>query len=99
MNWDYRVVFEDNCYTIRTVYYDEYGTIVACSEKGIEPSGDSIEMLQEELDLLQAALKKKVLSIADLPTQTHPPQLKRGKSLSAVREQLGLQSEIVKSDV
>jgi hypothetical protein len=93
MNWDYRVVFEDNCYTIRTVYYDEHGTIVACSEKGIEPSGDSIEMLQEELDLLQAALKKPVLSVADLPAQTHPPQVKRGKSLSAVRAELGLQPE------
>lgn len=93
MHWDYRVVLEDDCYTIRTVYYDEKEQIIACSEKGVEPHGDSIESLQTELELLQAALTKTVLSATDLPTQTHPPKVKRGKSLSDVRQQLGLESE------
>lgn len=93
MNWDYRVILEDDCYTIRTVYYDENGTIAACSDRGIEPTGDSLESLQIEIEILQEALTKTVLSAAELPTQTHPPKVKRSKSLSAVRQQLGLESE------
>lgn len=94
MHWDYRVFFEDGRYTIRTVYYDERGAITACSQKSVEPFGESLENLQEELNLLQAALKKKVLCASDIPTQTVRPKAKRGKSLQAVRQQLGLQSEI-----
>lgn len=99
MNWDYRVIFEDGCYTIRPVYYEKDGTIIACSEKGIEPSGESMETLQTELDLLQSALTKPVLSVADLPTQTHPPQVQRGKSISAVRAELGLEPETANLDI
>ncbi len=96
MHWDYRVFFEDNGYTIRTVYYDERGEIAACSEKAIEPFGESLENLKEELNLLQAALQKKVLSASDVPNQTVRPKVKRGKSLQAVRQQLGLDSEAKK---
>ncbi len=96
MHWDYRVFLEDGGYTIRTVYYDERGAIVAFSEKPIEPFGESLEELQEELNLLQVALKKKVLSTSDIPAQSVRPKVKRGKSLKAVRQQLGLQSEVAK---
>ncbi len=96
MHWDYRVFFEDNGYTIRTVYYDDRGEIAACSEKPIQPFGESLENLQEELNLLQAALQKKVLSASDVPNQTVRPKVKRGKSLQAVRQQLGLDSEAKK---
>ncbi|MEQ8961113.1 MAG: hypothetical protein RLP02_24850 [Coleofasciculus sp. C2-GNP5-27] len=94
MHWDYRVFFEDDGYTIRTVYYDDRGAIAACSEKPIEPFGESLEDLQDELNLLQAALKKKVLSASDVPDQSLRPKVKRGKSLKAVREQFGLQAEV-----
>ncbi|MBD0347458.1 MAG: hypothetical protein ICV63_22085, partial [Coleofasciculus sp. Co-bin14] len=90
MHWDYRVFFEDGGYTFRTVYYDDRGAITTCSEKPIEPFGESLEDLQEELNLLQAALKKKVLSASDVPAQSLRPKVKRGKSLQAVRQQLGL---------
>jgi hypothetical protein len=50
--WDYRVFSEDGGYTIRTVYYDDRGAITACSEKPIEPFGESLEALQEELNRL-----------------------------------------------
>jgi hypothetical protein len=96
MHWDYRVFFEDNGYTIRTVYYDDHGAIAACSEKPIAPFGESLEDLQDELNLLQAALKKNVLSASDLPEQSVRPKVKRGKSLKAVREQLGLHKEAAK---
>ncbi len=96
MHWDYRVLLEDGGYTIRTVYYDDEGTIVACSEKSLEPFGESLEALQEELNLLQTAITKKVISASDIPPQTVRPKVKRGKSLAAVRQQLGLQPEVVK---
>ncbi|HAG82138.1 MAG TPA: hypothetical protein DCL61_13470 [Cyanobacteria bacterium UBA12227] len=94
MHWDYRVFWEEGGYTIRTVYYDDRGAIVACSEKPIEPFGESLEELQDELNLLQAALKKKVLSAADVPDQKVRPKVKRGKSLQAVRQQLSLDAEV-----
>jgi hypothetical protein len=96
MHWDYRVFFEEDGYTIRTVYYDDHDAITACSEKPVEPFGESLEDLQEELNLLQAALKKKVLCESDVPVQNVRPKVKRGKSLQAVRQQLGLQSEVAK---
>jgi hypothetical protein len=45
MHCDYRVFFEDGGYTFRTVYYDDRAAIVACSEKPIEPFGESLEEL------------------------------------------------------
>jgi len=96
MNWDYRVFVEDSGYTIRTVYYDDHDAIATCSEKPIEPFGESLEDLQDELNLLQAALKKNVLSASDVPEQSVRPKVKRGKSLKTVREQLGLQKEAAK---
>lgn len=95
MHWDYRVFLEDDGYIICTVYYDECGEIAACSEKSVELFGESLEELQEELNLLQAALKKKVLCATDIPNQTVRPKAKRGKSLQVVRQQLGLNSEVV----
>jgi hypothetical protein len=97
MNWDYRVFFEDGGYTIRTVYYDDKGAIAACSEKETMPFGESLEELQEELNQLLAALKKPVLSADDVPPQSDRPTAKRGKSLQAVRQQLGLRSQIAKA--
>jgi hypothetical protein len=98
MHWDYRVFFEDGGYTIRTVYYDDRGAITACSQKAVEPFGESLEDLQEELNLLQAALKQKVLSASDVPVQGVPPKVNRGKSLQAVRQQFGLQPKVAKED-
>ncbi|NES21594.1 MAG: hypothetical protein F6K41_22365 [Symploca sp. SIO3E6] len=96
MHWDYRVLFEDGNYTICSVYYDERGVIRACSQKSVEPFGESLEELQEELNLLQAALKKKVLFVSDLPAQQVSPKGKKGKSLQEVRQQLGLQPKVAK---
>jgi hypothetical protein len=89
MHWDYRVFFEDGGYTFRTVYYDARAAIVACSEKPIDPFGESLEELQKELNLLQADLSKKVLSVSDVPPQSVRPKVKRGKSLSCYALKLG----------
>jgi hypothetical protein len=99
MNWDYRVFFEDGCYTIRTVYYDETGAIAACSEKETAPYGESLTELQSELNQLLAALKKPVISADNVPPPSDRPKAKRGKSLQAVRQQLGLRSEITKESL
>ena len=96
MYWDYRVFLEDGGYTIRTVYYDDRGAIAACAAKETAPFGESVEELQEELNLFLAALKKPVISASDVPPQSDRPKAKRGKSLQAVRQQLGLRSPITK---
>ncbi|WP_293349123.1 MULTISPECIES: hypothetical protein [unclassified Microcoleus] len=96
MNWDYRVFLEDAGYTIRTVYYDDMGTIAACAEKETAPFGELVEELQEELNLFLAALKKPIISASDVPLPSDRPKAKRGKSLQAVRQQLGLRSPITK---
>ena len=96
MNWDYRVFFEDGGYTIRTVYHDEKGAIAAFSEKETAPYGESLVELQEELNQLLAALKKQVISADDVPASSDGSKVKRGKSLQAVRQQLGLRSQITK---
>jgi hypothetical protein len=96
MHWDCRVFFEDGIFTIRRVYDDDRGAIAACFEKDSAHEGESLEELQAELHLLQEALKKQVLSASDLPKNGDRPQAKKGKSLQAVRQQLGLQSEVAK---
>ena len=96
MYWDDRVFLEDGGYTIRTVYYDDRGAIAACSEKESAHEGESLAEIKEELNQLLAALKKQVISADDVPAQSDRPKAKRGKSLQAVRQQLGLQSEITK---
>ncbi|WP_293342462.1 hypothetical protein [Microcoleus sp. CAWBG58] len=56
-----------------------------------------MEELQEELNLFLAALKKPVILASDVPLPSDRPQAKRGKSLQAVRQQLGLRSQIISS--
>lgn len=99
MHWNYRLFFEEGIYTIRTVYYKESGAIAACSEKESAPFGEFLAELQEELNLFQEALKQPVISASDLPSnKSDRPQLKRSKSLQAVRQQRGLRSEIAKGN-
>jgi hypothetical protein len=54
-------------------------------------------MMQDlRLNQLLAALKKQVISVADVPPPSDRPKAKRGKSLQAVRQQLGWRSQIAK---
>lgn len=66
--WNYRVFHEDNGdFVIREVYYADDGSIVACSERAVEPYGQSLDELARDLELFTAALSQPVLTLADVP--------------------------------
>jgi hypothetical protein len=71
MTWEYRVFQEANGdYIIREVFYDDQGNITACTQDAVEPMGNSLRALTEDLAAFQAALKLPVLTLEDIPKQT-----------------------------
>jgi hypothetical protein len=100
MRWNYRVVLEEDYYTLREVYYDNDDSILACAEQPIELGGESLEELTTLLKEVQVALNEPILTAAELPSQpSAQPSVKRGTSLEDVRRELGLDSvEIGKSE-
>ena len=68
ITWDYRIFKEDNGdYIIREVFYDEEGCIIGCTEDGVEPFGQSLEDLAEQIEAFKQALTLPVLTLADIP--------------------------------
>lgn len=66
--WNYRAFHEDNGdFVIREVYYADDGSIVACTERAVEPYGVSLDELARDLELFTAALSLPVLTLADVP--------------------------------
>ena len=88
MTWNYRVFREaDGAYVIREVHYNADGSIVACTENAVEPFGETLEELAQDLEYFNEALELPVLTMADIPQPSRKKQKKpRGKNLS--REQL-----------
>lgn len=95
MYWNYRVIFEDDLYTIRTVFYDEADQILACSEEAIDLTGESCQELQSQAELILKALQLPVLSVADLPPIESRPVFRRGISLAAARDRLAKMPEVI----
>lgn len=93
ITWQYRVFREaDGGYLIREVFYDN-GALVGCTESAVEPMGESLEELAQDIESFKDALKLPVLTFADIPK---PPRKKRDKDRSKyltsdqVRAALGL---------
>lgn len=92
--WDYRLFLEpDGNYIFREVFYDENDNIIACSQDGFEPYGETLDELRQCLDDLKAALHRPVLTLSDIPV----PQQNSKKDLNldtlsadAVRKKLDL---------
>jgi hypothetical protein len=59
MSWNYRVLKRrdgsDVSYGIYEVYYDDAGSVVACSESPSEPYGETFEELVADLKLFAVA--------------------------------------------
>ncbi|MBI5652611.1 MAG: hypothetical protein HZC40_19530 [Chloroflexi bacterium] len=84
MTWNYRV-FRDakDAYVIREVYYEEDGSIFACTQDAVEPFGETVEELAQDLKYFKQALKLPVLTMADIPGASAAKQTKaRGKKTS-----------------
>jgi hypothetical protein len=70
MIWNYRVFKEDDGgLSIREVFYEQDGTVLACSEP-VQAEADSIAALTTQLDAFQEALDLPILSLADVPAKT-----------------------------
>ena len=62
MYWNFRVFKDDNDgHTIRRVYYDERGNPKMFSERPCSPFGESLEILEKEIEMMKAALWKPVI--------------------------------------
>ncbi len=80
MEWNYRVFHEeDGNYTIHEVYYDADGSILACTENAVEPTGESLEELAQDIEWFGEALTLPVLTLADVPRHGRKTKRKNGK--------------------
>lgn len=61
MNWNYRVVRNEDGLRIFDVYYDEAGQPISTHEQPTHVYGDTIEEMKEQLSLMLEALEKPVL--------------------------------------
>jgi hypothetical protein len=59
--WNYRVARKDNELAIYSIYYDENGKIVGCSEQPAIVTGEGIEEIETNLQLMMEATKKEIV--------------------------------------
>ncbi len=70
--WNYRVFREDEGeYVIREVFYSEDGEIFSCTVDAVEPFGETLDELAQDIEHFKAALALPVLTLADIPAS--PP--------------------------
>lgn len=69
MTWNYRVIENLNddepYYTIEEVYYNEEGKIESWTEGAWEPLGSTLAELEEEINHIQHAFDKPILTLLD----------------------------------
>lgn len=71
MPWNYRVfrhqyTKDGKCYyAIHECYYDKDGKVNGWTERAIEPYGDTVEELQDVLEMMGEAFSKPVLEYHD----------------------------------
>lgn len=63
MSWNYRVVQENNAYTIREVYYDDNGQPHAWSSTGSLAYGENAAELAQDVELMVQAATKPALCV------------------------------------
>lgn len=73
MAWNYRVVRQDDTYTIHEVYYDQEGRITAFSTNPVAPCGETLEELRVDMDRQRRALDEPVLDYAVLNLMNGTP--------------------------
>ena len=68
ITWNYRVFLEANGdHIIREAFYDEDGAIIGCTENVVEPSGQSLGELAQDIEWFRQALDLPILTLADIP--------------------------------
>lgn len=66
MSWNYRVLENLDGFGIYEVYYDTDGSINNVSAAPMEPYGETVEELKRDMDAMNAAFDKPVLSFVDV---------------------------------
>ena len=71
MTWNYRVLKHvtkgGSWYQIHEVYYNkDDGSISSCSEDAPAPFGETVEELQEVVELMKAAFNKPIIPYEDI---------------------------------
>ena len=70
MSWNYRVLKHvaagEEGYQIHEVYYNEDGSIEACTEEAVTCFGGSEDELKETLKLMEAAFEKPTIPYENL---------------------------------
>jgi len=69
MTWNHRVIrrtyegtdYQEIRYEIHEVFYNDDGSIYAYTEESIEPSGETLKELKQDLKWMKKALEKPVL--------------------------------------
>jgi hypothetical protein len=70
MSWNYRVLKhvarEEEWYQIHEVYYNEDGSIMACSEHSCTPFGETVEELKADFELMAGAFERPVIPYEEI---------------------------------
>lgn len=96
---NYRVFCEQNGhYTIREVFYEQDGRMIAYGAAPLAPAGGSLNELTQELAWMVEALAAPVLAIEEVDAEIakHPPRSRRSSKTISHEElvaKLGLPSE------
>jgi hypothetical protein len=102
MTWEYRVFREVNGdYIIREVFYDEHGAVLGCTADAVEPMGQTLEALAEDIASFQAALSLPILTLADIPAATKAPtgrDRSHNRSLEEVMQEFDRESAVQDRD-
>ena len=91
--WNYRVVRtkeeQYDSYQLYEVYYDDDGKIEGMTENAMEPYGESVEELQNDLEYMMEALKQPVLDMKELEKQfkENPPWAELVAGIEAIQNQ------------
>jgi hypothetical protein len=91
--WNYRVVRTEeeqyDSYQLYEVYYDDDGKIEGMTENAMQPYGESVEELQNDLEYMMEALKQPVLDMKELEKQfkENPPWAEIVAGIEAIQNQ------------
>ena len=95
LSWNYRVFREENGdHIIREVYYGEEGEILSCTANAVEPWGESLDELIQDIEAFEAATLLPILTLADIPSGGKEKKRQRNRkeniSHEALLNQLGI---------
>jgi hypothetical protein len=59
--WNYRIIHEQDCYTVHEVFYNEDGTMYSWTEGEVGIVGNTLEECVEEYKMMAEAFSKPIL--------------------------------------